>query len=667
MLPRNLIALIAVLMLVLAACGEDEAGSVGADPTATVDSTPTVAPHPTTVPEPTPTEVQATHPAAEGGYELVAYWGERATLTTPNDIAFAGDGTMFVSDHGLREIFVFDAGVDLESSWQPVGVGPDGSERVIVPANIAADSSGTLYVTGSMFTFGITAFDREGNRLTTLSTGEEDEHRHRWMGIEVGDDDRLYALSGSNRDSSTSPAPDYGIYIFNDEGNLEDFLTHPDGRIPHAITHDNAGSLYVVSHEPPGSGVQQGNDTISRVSISQYGEAEWVDTDLAVEQIAHIDGLFVDPDGQLFVINQAGPGIPGPEITVVTAIGPQGDVLDEWELEGQGKVEPAFAPGIASGRDGLTYFADPRNYQILVLDRSWAVTDRISPETDGLTGQLAGMTVGADGNLYVADARLNQVLVLDPDGVAIHTMPLPGYLSDVISPGMALDVDGSGNVYVAQHARPQTPMVKLSPDGEILQEWSARSFFDLEQGLTARFSPSNVVALGNGDFYITVAQSPWVLLFKDGNDEPVAFWPESRNAGVSLNIAMYGDRLLVAAIVEDEETGETVVALKELAADLESETGTIVQFPVQTVDQESDIGFVRKFALDSEGNIYAADPIGQQVIKVGPDGEEITRWPVEPLGSVLSPPEMYIAVDDAGRVFVTGPDTRQVAVYAPVE
>jgi len=28
---------------------------------------------------------------------------------------------------------------------------------------------------------------------------------------------------------------------------------------------------------------------------------------------------------------------------------------------------------------------------------------------------------------------------------------------------------------------------------------------------------------------------------------------------------------------------------------------------------------------------------------------------------------MYIAVDDAGRVFVTGPDTRQVAVYAPVE
>jgi hypothetical protein len=117
MLPRNLIALLAVLMLVLAACGEDEAGSVGADPTATVDSTPTVAPDPTVAPEPTPTAVQATHPAAEGGYELVAYWGERATLTTPNDVAFAGDGTMFVSDHGLRKIFVFGPDGELESSW----------------------------------------------------------------------------------------------------------------------------------------------------------------------------------------------------------------------------------------------------------------------------------------------------------------------------------------------------------------------------------------------------------------------------------------------------------------------------------------------------------------------------------------------------------------------
>lgn len=667
MLPRNLIALLAVLMMVLVACAEDDAGNVGVDPTATVDSTSTAAPDPTVAPEPTPTEVQATRPAAENGYELVEYWGERAMLTTPNDVAFAGDGTMFVSDHGLREIFVFDEDGDLGSSWQPVGVGPDGSERVMVPANIAADSDGTLYVTGSMFTFGIAAFDREGNRLATLSTGEEEEHRHRWMGIEVGDDDRLYALSGTNRDSSTSPAPAYGIYVFNNEGGLEEYLEHPDGRIPHAITHDNAGSLYVVSHEPPGSGVQQGNDTISRVSTRQSGEAEWGDTDLAVEQIAHIDGLFVDADGQLFVINQAGPGIPGPEITVVSSIGPQGDVLAEWELEGQGKVEPAFAPGIASGPDRLTYFADPRNHQVLVLDRSWTVTDRISSETDGLTGQLAGMAVGADSNLYVADAHLNQVLVLDPDGVAINTMPLPGYLSDVISPAMALDVDGTGNVYVAQHARPQTSMVKLSPDGEILQEWFARSFFDSEQGFTARFSPSNVVVLDNGDFYITVAQSPWVLLFEDDNDEPAAFWPESRDAGNSLDIAMYGDRLLVAVTVEDEETGQTVVAIKELDANLETEIGTIAQFPVQTVDQESDIGFVRKFAVDTEGNIYAADPIGRQVIKVGPDGEEMTRWPVEPLDSALSPPELYIAIDDASRVFVTGPDTRQIAVYAPTE
>ena len=68
-------------------------------------------------------------------------------------------------------------------------------------------------------------------------------------------------------------------------------------------------------------------------------------------------------------------------------------------------------------------------------------------------------------------------------------------------------------------------------------------------------------------------------------------------------------------------------------------------------------------AVGSGGNLFIADVFRRQVVVLSPAGEELTRWSLDPTEQRF--PNIEIAVDDAGLVYVADESQKAVFVFAP--
>jgi len=189
-------------------------------------------------------------------------------LSMPEDLAFAPDGTLFVSDSGIDLVFVTDAsGAVLDT----IGSGSPLAD----PSGIAFGPDGALYV-ASAGTDSVFVFDRDGE--VSGQIGEFDGLQQPW-GLAFGPDGRLHVAStGSNH-----------IAVFDPSGALVDEFT-ANGALsaPLGLCFDGEGTLWVAS---------SGNDTV-------FG----LDADGAVlhafdgdGQLSAPVGLCFGPDGLLYV------------------------------------------------------------------------------------------------------------------------------------------------------------------------------------------------------------------------------------------------------------------------------------------------------------------------------------------------------------------------------
>jgi DNA-binding beta-propeller fold protein YncE len=200
--------------------------------------------------------------------------------------------------------------------------------------------------------------------------------------------------------------------------------------------------------------------------------------------------------------------------------GADGSVLSAWGAAGAGAGDLRTPFGVAVG-GGRVYVADFGNdrVQVFGVDGSAQMSVGGRGSGDGQFLRPAGVAVGPDGTLYVTDHFNDRIERFGGDGrfqaqlgtpqLAVASPPTPTVLATVILPatvaatatatGQAavlatatvspntvtaalpdaqlrrpegLSLDRDGNLWVADYGHDR--VVKLAPDGHLLQSWGSR-------------------------------------------------------------------------------------------------------------------------------------------------------------------------------------------------
>ena len=237
----------------------------------------------------------------------------------------------------------------------------------------------------------------------------------------------------------------------------------------------------------------------------------------------------------------------------------------------------------------------------------------ISVAGDALLNAPRDIATAPDGSLYVADSRNHRIVHLDAQGMYLNSW---GGFGDVLAgevPGglfnepWGLAVGPDGLVYVADTWNHRIQV--FSPDGTFLRMWNA---FDIVGTIDGFWGPRGIAIDQANRVFVTDTGKQRVVVFDSMGNYLTQF------GGIGLEAGKL-----------DEPVG---------------------------------------IAVADDGRVYIADTWNYrvQVFEADPTGLvflPVNEWAVDAWSSDTLDNKPFLALDDAGRVFVTDPDRGRVIVF----
>ena len=262
-----------------------------------------------------------------------------------------------------------------------------------------------------------------------------------------------------------------------------------------------------------------------------------------------------------------------------------------------------------------------------------------------------GIAVAPDGTIYVADSRNNRIQHLTADGTVLQSWGGFGDVSKGAVPGglfnepwgVAVAPDGSA-VYVTDTWNYRVQ--KFTPDGKFIKMWG---YFGQGEKPEAFWGPRGIVVDAKGDVFVADTGNKRIVVFDSNGNGITQF------GGAGLDPGEFdepvGITLDAAGKVYVADTWNQRVQVFIPDATGKNYTSTLT-FDIngwfgQSLDNKPFI------AVDEAGNIYVTDPEGFRVLEFTPDGKIIRGWgdtgdPTDTLGLPNG-----IAIDAQGHVWVS--------------
>lgn len=283
---------------------------------------------------------------------------------------------------------------------------------------------------------------------------------------------------------------------------------------PHGVVADASGNVYVTDYF---------NNRIRKISaqgivttVAGNGNAGFKDGTGTDAQFYSPTGIAIDALGNLYVADQGNHSIR--KITsagVVTTLAGNGSKAFSDGTTSEARF--SNPNGVAVDGDNNVYVADATNNRIrkistngevsTIAGSSWSGS-KDGTGTDALFNSPQGIALDSDGNIYVADTYNDKIRKVTPEGVVttIAGSTTSGLLNGLdiaarFNNPIGIAVDGSGNLYIADHNNHCIRLIK--PNGEVSTlAGSGKGFAD--GSLTqAQFQfPTGITIDDNGLIYV---------------------------------------------------------------------------------------------------------------------------------------------------------------------
>jgi tripartite motif-containing protein 71 len=255
----------------------------------------------------------------------------------------------------------------------------------------------------------------------------------------------------------------------------------------------------------------------------------------------------------------------------------------------------------------------------------------------------------------VVASILATTVVASTPPAAGTTLTAPTYVRTIGHRGHAamypsgLDVDAAGNVAVADTGNDR---VSFFPAGSTKASWKVGVRGNPVGGTPTGFQNPRDVALGATRVYVadTDDNAVQVLRKSDGGFMARIDFPFSTPIGVSLGTDGAGHKRI---LVSSGGTGDVDVFDTSLKH-------------IRTIDPVTPNSGTRDAATDANGNIYAADYRGAQIVKYSPTGTVLRTWGGASAPTCQQIPKPYgVDVDAANHVYVASSNLERIKEFTP--
>jgi WD40 repeat protein len=324
---------------------------------------------------------------------------------------------------------------------------PFGGGRLQIPATIAVDSVGNVYVTGSSgggasgFDYATIKYDTNGNRKWVRrynGPGNGDDYPR---AIAVDKAGNVYVTGSS--DGGTTRV-DCATIKYDTNGNRKWLKRYDEGYVPSGIAVDKSGSVYVAG---------MSSSEFATIKYDTNGDQKWMKHYKPANGLAGASAIAVDRAGNVYVTGCSGRFASGDIVTDYATIKYDTNGNRKWVKQYNG---PAYgndlARAIAVDMAGNVYVTGYSAGRISGLDYA-----TIKYDTNGKLRWLkryndgdvpSAMAVDKAGNVYVTGSSNDYVTVkYDTNGEQKWVKRYDGPANGNDSPS-AMAVDKAGNVYV---------------------------------------------------------------------------------------------------------------------------------------------------------------------------------------------------------------------------
>jgi sugar lactone lactonase YvrE len=411
--------------------------------------------------------------------------GSEARFSQPSSVALDGVGNIYVSDNnGLRKIAP-DGGVTTLA--QPIPTAPQSF------GGLAVDANGFVYVAGGgantvlkvspagavAILAGTGAYgSADGPAAQASFANVAAVALDRGGNVYVADADNCTIRRISPNGLVTTVAGTAGLCGSADGVGAAARFAGPAG-----IAVDPTGTIYVAD-----AGTYSAfNNTIRKINVAgavstiagKVGVNTAVDGVGVAASFANPVGIAVDNFGTVFVADMQASAIrqvtPAGAVTTIAGLLPATGAID-----GDGSAARFTDPqNVAVDGTGTIYVADAGNNLIRKITPAGVTTTLagkagVAGTADGTLisatfDNPTGIALGPGGTVYVADSGSHLIRKISPNGTVVTLAgadwptPVYGFLSIPGSIPVAIAVDGSGNVYVADQG--MNIIRKVSPYG----------------------------------------------------------------------------------------------------------------------------------------------------------------------------------------------------------
>ena len=594
------------------------------------------------------------------------------------DIAFAPDGSFYVSSAGNQRVQHFSADREFLHGWGSRGTG-DG--QFLEPWSIALGPDGNVYVIDD-FRNDIQVFDPEGTYLFTFGGDGSEPGQLRDTGALVIDaGGNVWVADYGNHRVQKFTADGTFVMTFGEFGPEEGQFIDPEDLVV-----DQAGNIYVAERErgrvqaftPEGDflmawsaadGGQGALTTPVGVIVDDNGSVYVTDIDAGTVQKFDVtlpaaspdatpvaakdsavalawqstggpdpllvpNGLAIAPDGNLWVVDSGN--------NRFQILSSDGDHLETWGEAGDGDGQFTFVRSsgdlgnswstFAFAPDGSFYVAEPFNQRIqhFGADRTFLGAWGSRGRDDGQFLNPYGIAIAPDGNVYVIDDDRGDIQVFDPDGTYLFTIGERGSDPGQLSAPGSVAIDADGNVWVADYGNHRVQ--QFAADGTFVMTFGE---FGREEGQF--IGPADLAIDQGGNLYVSEPDLGRVQVFTPEGEFLMAWSAADDGEGAltaPVGLAVDADRNVYVAdmatsTVQKFRLDPPIDATGEPMPAASPEEGTgAATFLWETVSSaESDeMGWPGPGAVAPDGTIWLTDSEASRFLLYTPDGAYIEAW-----------------------------------------